>query len=170
MVTRRHVSQSHGVWRSSWVRNFLSSPVMEKIKMIPKLFMRNHLLFISTINRRVHITEETLQHLNGAYQVEESDGGSRDSLLHGRKTYLVIDPHKPDLSRRPKVVRLRYVSDGDSSVHLKVNSNQTVFGRRTLWRRERTGSGRQSGCLSTCSPGGPSAHSRNLETPTPHPP
>lgn len=135
--------------------------------------MCNHLLFISTITRRVHITEETLQHLNGAYQVEESDGGSRDSLLHGRKTYLVIDPHKPDISRRPKVVRLRHVSDAfnwDSSAHLEVNSNQTVFGRRTLWRRERTGSGRQSGCLSTCSPGGPSAHSRTSETPTPHPP
>uniref|UniRef100_A0A674MF26 adenylate cyclase n=1 Tax=Takifugu rubripes TaxID=31033 RepID=A0A674MF26_TAKRU len=94
---------------------------------------------------RVHITEETLQHLNGAYQVEESDGGSRDSLLNGRKTYLVIDPHKPDISRRPKVVRLCYVSEGDSSVHLKMNSNQTMFGRRTLWRWERTGSGRPSG-------------------------
>ncbi|XP_069564084.1 adenylate cyclase type 2-like [Brachyistius frenatus] len=53
---------------------------------------------------RVHITEETLQHLNGAYQVEEGDGGSRDPLLKGRKTYLVIDPHKPDsISRRPKL-------------------------------------------------------------------
>lgn len=62
------------------------------------------------LNRRVHITEETLQHLKGAYQVEERDGGSRDSLLDGRKTYLVIDPHKPDISRRPKVVRLCYVT------------------------------------------------------------
>uniref|UniRef100_A0A3B5A4U8 adenylate cyclase n=1 Tax=Stegastes partitus TaxID=144197 RepID=A0A3B5A4U8_9TELE len=54
---------------------------------------------------RVHITEETLQHLNGAYQVETGDGGSRDPLLTGRKTYLVIDPHKPDsISRRPKLV------------------------------------------------------------------
>lgn len=53
---------------------------------------------------RVHITEETLQHLNGAYQVEEGDGGSRDPLLTGRKTYLVKDPHKPDaISRRPKL-------------------------------------------------------------------
>uniref|UniRef100_A0A8C4DBA4 adenylate cyclase n=1 Tax=Dicentrarchus labrax TaxID=13489 RepID=A0A8C4DBA4_DICLA len=54
---------------------------------------------------RVHITEETLQHLNGAYQVEEGNGGTRDPLLTGRKTYLVIDPHKPNsISRRPKVV------------------------------------------------------------------
>ncbi len=56
-----------------------------------------------TVNRRVHITEETLQHLNGAYEVEEGDGASRDSLLTGRKTYLVIDPHKQDsISRRLK--------------------------------------------------------------------
>uniref|UniRef100_A0A3Q2ZBJ7 Adenylate cyclase type 4 n=1 Tax=Hippocampus comes TaxID=109280 RepID=A0A3Q2ZBJ7_HIPCM len=42
---------------------------------------------------RVHITEETLQHLNGAYQVEDGDGGSRDPLLQGRKTFLVLDPN-----------------------------------------------------------------------------
>ncbi|XP_038587046.1 adenylate cyclase type 2-like [Micropterus salmoides] len=52
---------------------------------------------------RVHITEETLQHLNGAYQVEDADGGSRDSLLTGRKTYLVIDPQPHSISRRPKM-------------------------------------------------------------------
>ncbi|KAM8898146.1 adenylate cyclase type 2 [Spinachia spinachia] len=45
---------------------------------------------------RVHITEETMQHLNGAYEVEAGDGGSRDLLLKGRKTYLVIDPRRPD--------------------------------------------------------------------------
>ncbi|XP_047429000.1 adenylate cyclase type 4-like [Mugil cephalus] len=45
---------------------------------------------------RVHITEETLQHLDGEYQVEEGDGASRDPLLKGRKTYLVIDPQKKD--------------------------------------------------------------------------
>ncbi|XP_072231931.1 adenylate cyclase type 4-like isoform X2 [Leuresthes tenuis] len=54
---------------------------------------------------RVHITEETLQHLNGAYQVEEGDGGSRDPLLKGRKTFLVIDPHKSDsVSQRETVL------------------------------------------------------------------
>ncbi|XP_029943847.1 adenylate cyclase type 4 [Salarias fasciatus] len=52
---------------------------------------------------RVHITEETLRHLDGAYQVEDADGGSRDSLLKGRKTFFVIDPHKLDsASKRPK--------------------------------------------------------------------
>ncbi|XP_026798864.1 adenylate cyclase type 4 isoform X2 [Pangasianodon hypophthalmus] len=42
---------------------------------------------------RVHITEETLGNLGGAYQVEEGNGASRDSALEGRKTYLVIDPN-----------------------------------------------------------------------------
>ncbi|CAB1351450.1 unnamed protein product [Coregonus sp. 'balchen'] len=37
---------------------------------------------------RVHITEETLGHLAGVYQMEDTDGGSRDALLKGRKTYL----------------------------------------------------------------------------------
>lgn len=49
---------------------------------------------------RVHISEETLKHLNGAYQVEDTDGGSRDALLQGRKTYLVIDPNK-EVRRSP---------------------------------------------------------------------
>lgn len=44
---------------------------------------------------RVHITEETLKHLDGSYLVEEGNGASRDPLLKGRKTYLVIDPKKP---------------------------------------------------------------------------
>ncbi|KAL0970044.1 hypothetical protein UPYG_G00236390 [Umbra pygmaea] len=53
---------------------------------------------------RVHITEETLRHLNGAYQVETTDGGSRDSVLNGRNTYLVVDPHKNDTSFKNKEV------------------------------------------------------------------
>ncbi|KAK0143743.1 Adenylate cyclase type 2 [Merluccius polli] len=55
---------------------------------------------------RVHITEETLMHLNGTYQVEDADGGSRDALLQGRKTYLVIDPNKRK-ARRPLEDSLR---------------------------------------------------------------
>ncbi|XP_030635308.1 adenylate cyclase type 4 [Chanos chanos] len=42
---------------------------------------------------RVHITEETLSHLGGAFEVEEGNGASRDSYLQGRRTHLVIDPH-----------------------------------------------------------------------------
>ncbi|XP_053716767.1 adenylate cyclase type 4-like [Synchiropus splendidus] len=52
---------------------------------------------------RVHITEETLRHLNGSYRVEDGNGGSRDPLLTGRKTYLVIDPNKPyGMARKTK--------------------------------------------------------------------
>ncbi|KAF7229888.1 adenylate cyclase type 2 isoform X1 [Nothobranchius furzeri] len=51
---------------------------------------------------RVHITEETLQHLNRKYKVEEGNGESRNPHLKGRKTYLVIDPDKANsVSKRP---------------------------------------------------------------------
>lgn len=44
--------------------------------------------------RRVHISSVTLQHLNGAYKVEEGDGDIRDPYLkqHLVKTYFVINP------------------------------------------------------------------------------
>ncbi|KAM8826282.1 adenylate cyclase type 2-like [Synchiropus picturatus] len=43
---------------------------------------------------RVHITSVTLQHLNGAYKVEDGDGQERDAYLkeHGVVTYLVVNP------------------------------------------------------------------------------
>uniref|UniRef100_A0A8C9R4U0 adenylate cyclase n=1 Tax=Scleropages formosus TaxID=113540 RepID=A0A8C9R4U0_SCLFO len=43
---------------------------------------------------RVHITSVTLEHLNGAYKVEDGDGQERDPYLkeHGIITYLVINP------------------------------------------------------------------------------
>lgn len=46
------------------------------------------------MNRRVHITSETLEHLNEAYKVEDGDGQERDPYLkeHGVVTYLVINP------------------------------------------------------------------------------
>ncbi|XP_057710559.1 adenylate cyclase type 4-like [Corythoichthys intestinalis] len=56
---------------------------------------------------RVHITEETLRHLNGAYQVEDGDGGSRDPLLRGRQTYLVLDPNTTNSTlQRPQMGNL----------------------------------------------------------------
>ncbi|XP_029932527.1 adenylate cyclase type 4 [Myripristis murdjan] len=71
---------------------------------------------------RVHITEETLQHLDGAYQVEEGDGGSRDPLLKGRKTYLVIDPHKTDsLTRRPKEINTLASSAGRQRASVRMS-------------------------------------------------
>ncbi|XP_053199115.1 adenylate cyclase type 4-like [Scomber japonicus] len=76
---------------------------------------------------RVHITEETLQHLDGAYQVEEGDGGSRDPLLKGRKTYLVIDPQKPDgFSRRQNL------TSGESRQRASVRMSQYLQSWQTI--------------------------------------
>lgn len=49
------------------------------------------------LDRRVHITSVTLEHLNGAYKVEDGDGQERDPYLkeHGVITYLVINPKVP---------------------------------------------------------------------------
>uniref|UniRef100_A0A8C6S4K2 adenylate cyclase n=1 Tax=Neogobius melanostomus TaxID=47308 RepID=A0A8C6S4K2_9GOBI len=57
--------------------------------------LANHMESGAFPGDRVHITEETLKHLDGSYLVEEGDGASRDPLLQGRKTFLVIDPKKP---------------------------------------------------------------------------
>ncbi|KAM5138887.1 adenylate cyclase type 7 [Mantella aurantiaca] len=76
---------------------------------------------------RVHITEATLKHLNGAYTVEEGHGELRDPYLQEMniKTYLIIDPrfrqrrsqnnhiHRPrvndGLKIRPSVRMTRYL-------------------------------------------------------------
>ena len=44
--------------------------------------------------RRIHITEETLQFLDGDYEVEEGNGGERNQYLkeHNIKSYLIIPP------------------------------------------------------------------------------
>ncbi|KAM4537307.1 adenylate cyclase type 4 isoform 1-T2 [Odontesthes bonariensis] len=80
---------------------------------------------------RVHITEETLQHLNGAYQVEEGDGGSRDPLLKGRQTYLVIDPHKSDtVSRRFKTGNS--LETGESRQRASIRMSQYLQSWQTI--------------------------------------
>ena len=50
--------------------------------------------FDSIVFRRIHITEETLQFLEGDYEVEEGNGGDRNSYLkeHNIKTFLIIPP------------------------------------------------------------------------------
>lgn len=49
------------------------------------------------LHRRVHITSVTLEHLNGAYKVEDGDGQERDPYLkeHSVITYLVVNPKVP---------------------------------------------------------------------------
>lgn len=46
-------------------------------------------------NRRVHITEDTLDRLDNRFEVEPGNGHLRDSYLaqHAIKTYLIIDPN-----------------------------------------------------------------------------
>uniref|UniRef100_A0A3Q2GEQ1 Adenylate cyclase type 2 n=1 Tax=Cyprinodon variegatus TaxID=28743 RepID=A0A3Q2GEQ1_CYPVA len=62
---------------------------------------------------RVHITSVTLEHLNGAYKVEDGDGQERDPYLkeHGVITYLVINPKVERRSPEP-YYRPRYTLDG----------------------------------------------------------
>lgn len=80
---------------------------------------------------RVHITEETLQHLNGTYQVEEGNGGTRDLLLTGRKTYLVIDPFKPDsVSRRSKLPNT--LASGENRQRASVRMSQYLQSWRQI--------------------------------------
>uniref|UniRef100_A0A8C4SJA5 Adenylate cyclase type 2 n=1 Tax=Erpetoichthys calabaricus TaxID=27687 RepID=A0A8C4SJA5_ERPCA len=62
---------------------------------------------------RVHITSVTLEHLNGAYKVEEGHGHIRDPYLkeHGVKTFLVINP-KGERRSPPYHHRPRHTMDG----------------------------------------------------------
>ncbi|XP_073843090.1 adenylate cyclase type 2-like isoform X2 [Musca autumnalis] len=52
---------------------------------------------------RVHITKQTLDFLNGKFEVEEGNGGSRDSYLadHKIETYLIVPPKKPTYILHP---------------------------------------------------------------------
>ncbi|XP_058980052.1 adenylate cyclase type 2 isoform X1 [Musca domestica] len=52
---------------------------------------------------RVHITKQTLDFLNGKFEVEEGNGGSRDSYLadHKIETYLIVPPKKPSYILHP---------------------------------------------------------------------
>ncbi|XP_042809315.1 adenylate cyclase type 2 isoform X4 [Panthera leo] len=62
--------------------------------------------------KRVHISSVTLEHLNGAYKVEEGDGDIRDPYLkqHLVKTYFVINPKGE--RRSPHLFRPRHTLDG----------------------------------------------------------
>ncbi|XP_028993155.1 adenylate cyclase type 2-like [Betta splendens] len=80
---------------------------------------------------RVHITEETLQHLKGKYQVEDGDGESRNPLLKGRKTYLVIDPHRRDAL--PRTNRLtKGLASGETTKRASVRMSQYMQGWRSI--------------------------------------
>ncbi|TDG99549.1 hypothetical protein EPR50_G00195420 [Perca flavescens] len=80
---------------------------------------------------RVHITEETMQHLNGAYIVENGDGGSRDALLKGRNTYLVMDPCKPNsISSIPKSANT--LKSGETRLRASIRMSEYLQSWRTI--------------------------------------
>lgn len=115
LVTWCHIGQSYG---SRWCARVREHKDKKKClficdNLLFKLLILN--IFISCggykyicfwwlfIGRRVHITSVTLEHLNGAYKVEDGDGQERDPYLkeHGVVTYLVINPkvsnHTPQI-------------------------------------------------------------------------
>ncbi|KAM4614475.1 LOW QUALITY PROTEIN: adenylate cyclase type 7 [Discoglossus pictus] len=63
---------------------------------------------------RVHITEATLKHLSGAYNVEAGDGHLRDPYLKEMniKTYLVIDPRAKERKVRNNHLHRPRLNDG----------------------------------------------------------
>ncbi|KAM3920016.1 adenylate cyclase type 7 [Leptodactylus fuscus] len=63
---------------------------------------------------RVHITEATLRHLNGAYSVEDGHGELRDPYLKEMniKTYLVIDPRSKERHIQNHHISRTRVNDG----------------------------------------------------------
>ncbi|XP_075044953.1 adenylate cyclase type 7 [Mixophyes fleayi] len=63
---------------------------------------------------RVHITEATLKHLNGAYSVEEGHGEHRDPYLKEMniKTYLVVDPRSRERRIQNNHIPRPRVNDG----------------------------------------------------------
>uniref|UniRef100_A0A8C5Q1K3 Adenylate cyclase type 7 n=1 Tax=Leptobrachium leishanense TaxID=445787 RepID=A0A8C5Q1K3_9ANUR len=63
---------------------------------------------------RVHITEATLKHLNGAYKVEEGHGDLRDPYLKEMdiKTYLIIDPMSKEHQSQNNHISRPRVNDG----------------------------------------------------------
>eukprot|EP00079_Xenopus_tropicalis_P034624 XP_017948395.1 PREDICTED: adenylate cyclase type 7 isoform X3 [Xenopus tropicalis] len=63
---------------------------------------------------RVHITEATLKHMNGAYDVEEGHGELRDPYLKEMniKTFLVIDPRAKNSRVKNNHLTRHRVNDG----------------------------------------------------------
>ncbi|XP_071973786.1 adenylate cyclase type 7 [Engystomops pustulosus] len=63
---------------------------------------------------RVHITEATLKHLNGAYCVEDGHGELRDPYLKEMniKTYLIIDPRSKERHIQNHHISRTRVNDG----------------------------------------------------------
>uniref|UniRef100_A0AAR2J7I1 Adenylate cyclase type 2 n=1 Tax=Pygocentrus nattereri TaxID=42514 RepID=A0AAR2J7I1_PYGNA len=106
---------------------------------------------------RVHITSVTLEHLNGAYKVEDGYGQERDPYLkeHGVVTYLVINPKVDQLTQltldkmRASVRMTRYLEswgaakpfanlhhrDSMTNENGKINTAVSPMISNTLWTK-----------------------------------
>ncbi|XP_016408762.1 adenylate cyclase type 4-like [Sinocyclocheilus rhinocerous] len=88
---------------------------------------------------RVHITEETFAHLDGKYQVEDGNGGSRDSTLKGRRTFLVIDPNKENYDITPQTNELKV--DNILANHQKLRASVRMSQYLQSWKTVKPFSG-----------------------------
>ncbi|XP_059216957.1 adenylate cyclase type 2 isoform X2 [Stomoxys calcitrans] len=76
---------------------------------------------------RVHITKQTLEFLNGKFEVEEGNGASRDSYLadHKIESYLIIPPKKPTYVTPivPRVIESSSPTENTTDQHGNLNSS-----------------------------------------------
>ncbi|XP_065361182.1 adenylate cyclase type 2 isoform X2 [Calliphora vicina] len=72
---------------------------------------------------RVHITKQTLQFLNDKFEVEEGNGGIRDTYLadHKIETYLIIPPKKPTYITHI-VPRITEINSSQDNVNMHLDS------------------------------------------------
>lgn len=82
--------------------------------------------------RRVHITKETLDCLDGVYEVEEGHGGERNAYLkeHDIKTYLIVpgDTYKGNLPSSG--LRKGLPANGNVSKEMRVMGHGSQHGKQ----------------------------------------
>ncbi|KAI8123483.1 Adenylate cyclase type 2 [Lucilia cuprina] len=73
---------------------------------------------------RVHITKQTLQFLNDKFEVEEGNGGSRDTYLadHKIETYLIVPPKKPTYITHI-VPRITEINSSQDNVNMHLDTS-----------------------------------------------
>lgn len=85
--------------------------------------------------RRVHITKETLDCLGGDYEVEEGNGGERNSYLkeHNIKTYLIVpgDTFKDNLTSSR--LRKGYSVNGNVSKEMRMMGHGSQHGKHNKY-------------------------------------
>lgn len=73
----------------------LSVGTKEHSHLVSSFYFKSQMFFpVFIVYSRVHITKQTLDFLGGKFEVEEGNGGSRDSYLadHKVESYLIVPP------------------------------------------------------------------------------